>query len=85
MGTLCYLNLEVLPLVNIHKWHGRCGVCIGRWVDDTETMVAELRKREIVVFEEYDLPGLKKVNGIAEVSCNYLASGGIGERGSLVS
>jgi hypothetical protein len=50
-------------------------------VDDIETVVAELRKRG-VVFEEYDLPGLKTVNGIADVSGNYPSSGGIGERGS---
>jgi catechol 2,3-dioxygenase-like lactoylglutathione lyase family enzyme len=43
--------------------------------------VAELRKRG-VVFEEYDLPGLKTVNGIADISGNYPSSGGIGERGS---
>ena len=45
-----------------------------------ETVVTELRKRG-VVFEEYDLPGLKTVNGIADVSDNYPSSGGIGERG----
>jgi hypothetical protein len=33
-------------------------------VEDTEAEVAELRKRG-VVFEEYDLPGLKTVNGVA--------------------
>ena len=49
-------------------------------VDDIEAVVAELRKRG-VVFEEYDLPGLKTINGIAEVSGNYPSSGGIGERG----
>ena len=34
-------------------------------VDDVETSVKELRDRG-VVFEEYDLPGLKTVEGIAE-------------------
>ncbi len=33
-------------------------------VDDVEREVAELRKRG-VVFEEYDIPGIKTVNGIA--------------------
>jgi predicted enzyme related to lactoylglutathione lyase len=33
-------------------------------VEDLEAEVADLRKRG-VVFEEYDLPGLKTVNGIA--------------------
>jgi catechol 2,3-dioxygenase-like lactoylglutathione lyase family enzyme len=50
-------------------------------VEDIEATVAELRKRG-VVFEEYDLPDLKTVNGIAEVSGNYPSSGGIGERGA---
>jgi catechol 2,3-dioxygenase-like lactoylglutathione lyase family enzyme len=48
-------------------------------IDDIETVVAELRKTG-VVFEEYDLPRLKTINGIAEVSGNYPSSGGIGER-----
>jgi hypothetical protein len=50
-------------------------------VADIEAVVAELRKRG-VVFEEYDLSGLKTINGIAEVSGNYPSSRGIGERGS---
>jgi hypothetical protein len=32
------------------------------------------------VFEEYDFPGLKTVNGIAEVEGNYPSKGGVGER-----
>lgn len=35
-------------------------------VDDIESIVRGLRERG-VVFEEYDLPGLKTVNGIAEL------------------
>ena len=35
-------------------------------VDDLEAVVAGLRERG-VVFEEYDFPGLKTVNGIAEL------------------
>ncbi|HXJ64903.1 MAG TPA: VOC family protein [Actinomycetota bacterium] len=35
-------------------------------VDDLEGVVAELRERG-VVFEEYDFPGLRTVNGIAEM------------------
>lgn len=50
-------------------------------VDDIEAVVAELRKRG-VVFEEYDSPGLKTINGIAEVPGNYPSSGGVGERGA---
>src|SRR4029453_6467895 len=38
-------------------------------VADIEATVAALRTRG-VVFEEYDLPGLKTVNGIAEIEGN---------------
>jgi catechol 2,3-dioxygenase-like lactoylglutathione lyase family enzyme len=48
-------------------------------VDDIEATVAQMRARG-VVFEEYDLPGLKTVNGIAEVAGNYPSRGGVGER-----
>jgi catechol 2,3-dioxygenase-like lactoylglutathione lyase family enzyme len=40
---------------------------MGWDVDDVEAAVAELRGRG-VVFEEYDLPGFKTVNGIAEIA-----------------
>jgi catechol 2,3-dioxygenase-like lactoylglutathione lyase family enzyme len=49
-------------------------------VDDIEATVADLRSRG-VVFEEYDLPGLKTVDGIAEIEGNY-PSKGTGERGA---
>ena len=52
---------------------------MGWEVDDIEAVVAELRARG-VVFEEYDLPGLKTVNGIADVEGNYPSKGGVGER-----
>jgi hypothetical protein len=48
-------------------------------VDDIEATVAELRARG-VVFEEYDLPGLETVNGIAGVAGNYPSKGGVGEK-----
>ena len=48
-------------------------------VDDLHATVAELRARG-VVFETYDLPGLKTVNGIAEVTGHYPSKGGLGER-----
>jgi catechol 2,3-dioxygenase-like lactoylglutathione lyase family enzyme len=48
-------------------------------VDDIEAVVAELRSRG-VVFEEYDVPGLETVDGIAEVAGNYPSKGGVGER-----
>jgi catechol 2,3-dioxygenase-like lactoylglutathione lyase family enzyme len=47
-------------------------------VDDIEATVAELSERG-VVFEEVDVPGLKTVDGIAEVAGNY-PSKGSGER-----
>jgi catechol 2,3-dioxygenase-like lactoylglutathione lyase family enzyme len=49
-------------------------------VEDIEATVWELRARG-VKFEEYDLPGLETVNGIADIAGNY-ASKGIGERGA---
>lgn len=52
---------------------------MGWEVDDIEATVRELRARG-VKFEEYDLPGLKTVDGIAEIAGNY-PSKGIGERG----
>jgi hypothetical protein len=52
----------------------------GWEVDDIEAMVRELRARG-VVFEEYDLPGLKTVDGIADIEGNY-PSKGRGERGA---
>ena len=52
---------------------------MGWEVDDIEATVHELRERG-VVFEEYDLPGLETVDGIAEVAGNYPSKGGLGER-----
>jgi hypothetical protein len=41
-------------------------------VDDLETTVAALRARG-VVFEDYDMPGLKTINGVADIRGNYRA------------
>ncbi len=41
-------------------------------VDDIYAAVNDLRRRG-VTFEEYDFPGLKTVNGIAEVGTEYAA------------
>jgi catechol 2,3-dioxygenase-like lactoylglutathione lyase family enzyme len=49
-------------------------------VDDIESTLRELRSRG-VVFEQYDLPGLKTVDGIAEIEGQY-PSKGSGERGA---
>jgi catechol 2,3-dioxygenase-like lactoylglutathione lyase family enzyme len=48
-------------------------------VDDLDSSVAEMKARG-VVFEEVDVPGLRTVDGIAEVSGNYPSKGGKGER-----
>jgi hypothetical protein len=53
---------------------------MGWEVEDIEATVRELRARG-VEFEEYDLPGLKTVEGIAEIAGNY-PSKGVGERGA---
>ena len=47
-------------------------------VDDIDAVVADLRQRG-VIFEDVDVPGLKTVEGIAEVDGNY-PSVGVGER-----
>ena len=47
-------------------------------VDDIQAVVSELRRRG-VVFEEVDAPGLRTVDGIAEVEGNY-PSAGVAER-----
>ena len=49
-------------------------------MEDIEAAVGDLRARG-VVFEEYDLPGLRTVNGIADIEGNY-PSKGVGERGA---
>ena len=48
-------------------------------VDDIEATVAQLRGRG-VVFEEYEVPGLRTVGGIADVEGNYPSKGRVGER-----
>lgn len=54
---------------------------MGWEVRDLAATVAALRARG-VVFEEYDLPGITTVDGIAEVRGNYPSKGGVGERGA---
>ena len=49
-------------------------------VEDIEATVSGLRARG-VEFEEYDLPGLRTIDGIAEIEGNY-PSKGSGERGA---
>jgi len=52
-------------------------------VEDIESVVGELRRRG-VVFEEVDVPGLRTVDGIADIEGNY-PSKGRGERGAWFS
>jgi catechol 2,3-dioxygenase-like lactoylglutathione lyase family enzyme len=52
---------------------------MGFEVDDIEATVAELRSRG-VVFEEYDTPGLRVRDGIADIEGNYPSKGASGER-----
>ena len=52
---------------------------MGWEVEDIEAAVEWLRAQG-VVFEEYDFPGLRTVNGIAEVAGNYPSKGGVGEK-----
>ena len=47
-------------------------------VDDVEAEVAELKRRG-VRFEEVDLPGLRTIDGVADIADNY-PSKGRGER-----
>ncbi|MBA9005683.1 MULTISPECIES: VOC family protein [Thermomonospora] len=48
-------------------------------VTDIEAVVAWLRDRG-VVFEDVDVPGLRTVDGIAEVTGHYPSTGATGER-----
>ena len=52
---------------------------MGWEVEDIEATVEQLRTRGLV-FEEYDFPGLRTVNGITEVVGNYPSKGGVGEK-----
>jgi hypothetical protein len=49
-------------------------------VENIDAEMAALRARG-VVFENYDLPGMETVDGVAEIAGNY-PSKGTGERGS---
>ena len=53
---------------------------MGWETDNLEAEMEDLKGRG-VVFEEYDLPGLETVDGIADIAGNY-PSKGAGERGA---
>jgi catechol 2,3-dioxygenase-like lactoylglutathione lyase family enzyme len=48
-------------------------------VDDIDALVERLRARGVRI-DDYDLPGLRTVNGIADIDGNYPSSGATGER-----
>jgi catechol 2,3-dioxygenase-like lactoylglutathione lyase family enzyme len=52
---------------------------MGFEVDDIEATVAELKARG-VEFEEVDVPGLRTVDGIADIEGNYPSKNATGER-----
>jgi catechol 2,3-dioxygenase-like lactoylglutathione lyase family enzyme len=52
---------------------------MGWEVEDIEATVEQLRTRGLV-FEEYEFPGLRTVNGITEIVGNYPSKGGVGEK-----
>src|SRR5215213_6502899 len=54
---------------------------MGWEVDDLEATVRALEAGG-VVFEEYDVPGLRTAGGIADIEGNYPSKGGVGERGA---
>jgi len=47
---------------------------MGIYVEDIERVVAALRERGLT-FEDYDTPGLKTEDGIAEIEGNYPSKG----------
>ena len=58
---------------------------MGWEVEDIEATMRELRMRG-VEFQEYDLPGLKTVDGIAEIKGNYASKVLVSEaRGSATA
>jgi catechol 2,3-dioxygenase-like lactoylglutathione lyase family enzyme len=54
---------------------------MGWEVEDIEATVKELKQRG-VTFEEYDFPGIRTVDGIAEIEGNYPSKRARGERGA---
>ena len=52
---------------------------MAREAGDLKETIAELRERGMI-FDEYDVPGLETVNGIAEVERNYPSRAGVGEK-----
>jgi catechol 2,3-dioxygenase-like lactoylglutathione lyase family enzyme len=72
-GGLIYEHGDAWFLLYPSQGAGTAQHTVAGWqVDDIEAEVAELKSRG-VVFEEYDLPSLKTVNGIATTGPNRAA------------
>jgi catechol 2,3-dioxygenase-like lactoylglutathione lyase family enzyme len=54
---------------------------MGFEVDDIEATIAELKARG-VAFEDYDAPGLRTRDGVADIEGNYPSKDARGERGA---
>jgi catechol 2,3-dioxygenase-like lactoylglutathione lyase family enzyme len=80
-GGILYLSGDSYFSLYPTEFAGTAQHTLGAFmVADVEAAVAELRGKG-VSFEEYDLPGLKTVDGIAEIEGQY-PSKGSGERGA---
>ena len=65
-GYVLYSTKQGTFLVYLTQAPGGAATALGFVVDDLFAEMADLRKRG-VVFEEYDVPGLKTVNGVVEM------------------
>jgi predicted enzyme related to lactoylglutathione lyase len=65
-GNVLYSTKQGTFLVYSTQAPGGAATALGFVVDDLAVEMADLRKRG-VVFEEYDLPGLKTVNGVVDM------------------
>jgi predicted enzyme related to lactoylglutathione lyase len=65
-GYLLYSTKQGTFLVYATQAPGGAATALGFVVDDLVREMADLRKRG-VVFEEYDLPGVKTVNGVVDM------------------
>jgi predicted enzyme related to lactoylglutathione lyase len=67
MGQVTYQSGGVSFFVYATSFAGTNQATSAGWrVDDLDAEMADLRSRG-VVFEEFDLPGLKTVNGVVEI------------------
>ena len=65
-GAILYATKQGAFLVYATQAPHGAATALGFVVDDLASEMADLRKRG-VVFEDYDLPGLKTVNGVVEL------------------